>query len=136
MSIHPIDMASQRLTIAKIAGAASSAALDLFRRWRSERLVDDPSEWSAEQWPKHVRQHADKWALNLRQNGIKPPILFFAEYVDLWSFCPPDRHVARQVNNDAMIQMVADQYELFCLPLPISQELATYLDDLRANGQW
>jgi hypothetical protein len=76
------------LTIAKIAGEASNATLDLFRKWRSARLVEVPNEWSSEQWLKHIRRCADEWALNLRQNGQKPPVLFFAEYVDLWSFCP------------------------------------------------
>jgi len=120
------------LTIAKIAGEASNATLDLFRKWRSARLVEVPHEWSSEQWLKHIRRCADEWALNLRQNGHKPPVLFFAEYVDLWSFCPP----ARQIDNDSLIQIVADRYELFCLPLPVTTELAGYLKQLRSKGQW
>jgi hypothetical protein len=126
-------MATQRLTIAKIAGAASGATLDLFRHWRAARLVEDSdSEWSPEQWPEDVRRQADEWALNLRQNGHKPPIVFFAEYVDSWSFCPP----MVNIGEDSLIEMFADRYELFCLQLPIDAELGGHLKQLRRKGQW
>ena len=124
-------MATQRLTIVKIAGAASGATLDLFRHWRAARLVED-SEWSPQQWPEDVRRQADEWALNLRENGHKPPVVFFAEYVDSWSFCPPMLHIGE----DALIQMVADRYELFCLQLPVDAELSRHLKQLRKKGQW
>ena len=125
-------MATQRLTIAKIAGAASVVTLDLFRDWQSKRLAEDPNEWSSEQWPEQVRRCADEWALNLRQHGHHPPVLFFAEYVDLWSFCPPDRHIG----NEALIQIASERYELFCLPLPADADLVRYLRQLRKKGQY
>jgi hypothetical protein len=68
----------------------------------------------------------------MRQNAHKPPVLFFAGYVDLWSFSPPTVHIG----NDALIQMVADRYELFCLRLPVATEIGTYLRRLRRDGQW
>jgi hypothetical protein len=124
-------MSTQRLTIAKIAGAASVATIDLFRTWRSARLIED-QEWSPNQWPQQVRLQADEWALRMRQNAHKPPVLFFAEYVDMWSFAPPRVHIG----NDQLIQVVADRYEVFCLQLPAATELVSQLRRLRREGQW
>jgi len=125
-------VASQVLTIAKIGGDAADATLSWFGKWRDARLVDSPNEWSPEQWPADVRLQADAWAVGLRQHGRHPPVLFFVEYVDLWSFSPPERHIG----NDSMIQVVANTYELYCLPLPVDEAISKSLRRLSAKGQW
>ena len=127
-----IAVASQRLTIAKIGGKAAQAASRQFRDWRQARLVENPNEWETEQWPETVRRRADSWADNLRQQGHEPPVVFFAEYVDLWSFCPPFRFLAKH----GLIQMMADRHELFCIDLPFSKDLTRQLEQLRTHGQW
>jgi hypothetical protein len=50
----------------------------------------------------------------------------------MWSFSPPALHIGR----DALTQVDADRYELFCLPLPNDPELTRRLKELRNNGQW
>lgn len=125
-------MASQRLTIAKVGGEAAKATLRIFGEWSRARLVDDQNEWSPEQWPEDTRRCADAWATELRHSGHKPPVLFYVEYVDLWSSCPPLRHIGP----DSLIQVMADRYELFCLPLPMSGALMGRLQHVRDQGQW
>ena len=124
-------MATQRLTIAKIGGQAAAATLDQFRAWHLARLVTTNNEWASEQWPQSVRQSADAWAETLREHAHYPPVVFFAEYVDLWSHCPPDRYL----RDRGLIQIMADRYELFCAELPLSESAAATLGRIRAEGQ-
>jgi hypothetical protein len=124
-------MAAQRLTIAKIGGKAATATLARFHEWNRHRVTEDLKEWSPDQWPTAIRKEADTWAEELRQHGHQPPVLFFAEFVDLWSFCPP----FRWLSESGIIQMVADSYELFCLSLPLSKEADETLRRISVEGQ-
>jgi hypothetical protein len=94
--------------------------------------VNDANDWDSEQWSKPVRRRADAWAEKLREHAHEPPVLFFAEYVDLLSFCPP----ARFLGKHGLIQMMADRYELFCITLPLERRVVTKLEKLRRRGQW
>lgn len=125
-------MATQRLTIAKIGGQAAEATLDQFRAWALARLVDTANEWASEQWPPDVRRSADAWADNMREHAHQPPVVFFAEYIDSWSYCPPDRYL----RDHGLIQIMADRYELFCAELPLSDSAAADLRRMRTEGQY
>jgi len=124
-------MATQRLTVAKIIGAAATATVERFRRWSAARLVDDIGKWSHEQWPPAIRKQADAWADDLRSHSHEPPVVFFAEYIDAWSMGPPP------LNPDAgLIRVVSDDIELYCLPLPIKKRVRRHLKRLRKKGQF
>jgi hypothetical protein len=125
-------MASQYLSVAKIAGEASTETLRQFQEWSALRTCTNPCDWNPDQWPESARSAADNWAERLRAHGHEPPIIFFAEYVDLWSFCPP----ARFLEDHGLIGVLADRYELFCLPLPLTSTATTELERLKTSGQW
>ena len=125
-------MASQILTVVKIGGVSADAVRRQFLAWQDARLVDDPNEWEPNQWPEDVRSAADQWADAIRAHGHEPPVVFFSEFADLWSFCPPQRFLGHHQS----LQVYADRYELFCLPLPLASDGMTELSALVDNGQW
>lgn len=78
-------MATQRITIAKVAGTAGDAVARRLGEWSTARLTTDPDEWSNEQWPEQVRRAADQFADRLRANALAPPVVYFVEWADMWS---------------------------------------------------
>lgn len=126
-------MATQRLTIVKIAGAAGDSTVALFRRWDAMRPVRSREEWSSDQWPDAVRQEAEDWLNRLRENRDRPPVLFYSEYVDLWSFCPPMLHFR---DEDGLLQMCGDRHALFCLPLRLEEAVRARLENVCVEGQY
>jgi hypothetical protein len=64
-------MATQRLTIASIAGRAAAVAETRFRSWRDGPAPPDPAA-------------VDDFCVALRANGAMLPVVYFAEWVDRW----------------------------------------------------
>lgn len=125
-------MASQYLTIAKIGGLAAEATLRQFQTWSTARIGEQSSEQASEQWPVTMRAAADQWADSLRRSAHQPPVVFYVEYVDLWSFCPP----VRFLREHGLLEMFGDRYELLCFPLPFNSDVAEKLTKARNQGQW
>ena len=124
-------MASQRLTIAKIGGRAADEASRVFLAWRDARISNAPRDYQPE-FPSEVRSIADDWAEHLREHGHEPPVVFFLEYFDLWSFSPPLLHL----ENHGLIDVVGNQYELYLLELPLTEAAAEELIRVRDHGQY
>jgi hypothetical protein len=78
-------LASQRVTIAKIAGVAADVLGLRLRRWAAARTVAGPDVWESDQWPSSVRAEVDDFADQLRVHGCSPPVVHFIEWSDLWS---------------------------------------------------
>jgi hypothetical protein len=96
-------------------------------RFETFRNVDDPSEWSSDQWPVAVRREMDAFACALRSNGHQPPVIFFGEYVDCWSMGDLfDRWLSPQGGNQPF-KLFADRFQLWCYPLPDGGSLAKQL---------
>jgi hypothetical protein len=120
-------LASQRITIAKLAGVSGDIALQRLGDWSSARNVANPNLWSPEQWPAHVRAEADDFAERLRANGFALPVCHFVEWADMWSMgdlfsrwlTPPDCPRPMGVH--------ADRFEIFGYALPDGGRLADYL---------
>jgi len=127
-------MASQHLVIAKLGGLAAKAAVDCFRQWESERTASDKQEWGPHQWPADTRARADDWFESLRQSAETPPTVFYAEYVDFWSFCPPCRFICDADEN--ALSMYTDRYEGHCIELPLKVGLIEDLTNVSRDGQW
>ena len=125
-------MPSQYLTIAKIAGEASNETLRQFLAWNALRNCTDPNEWDPKQWPERTRLAADEWANRLRAHAHEPPVIFYTEYVDLWSSGFPQP----QLNEHGLISIMANRFELSCLPLPLTAAARTDLERLSTDGQF
>ncbi len=78
-------MAAQRITVAKLAGRSADVVLLRLEAWAAVRRASDPTEWSGEQWPPIVRRRADGFADRLRAHALSLPVVYFAEWADLWS---------------------------------------------------
>lgn len=68
-------MATQRITVATIAGEAGQRAAALFRKWHSPK-VDGGLD--------AVRRAVDRFAEQLRTRGGIPPIVYYCEWFDNW----------------------------------------------------
>ena len=61
-------MATQRLTVATLAGQAATAVVAQFERWRS---APDPTA-------------VDRLCASIREHALSLPVVYFAEWVDRW----------------------------------------------------
>lgn len=121
-------MATQRIAIAEIVGAAAGSALDSFRWWLAARLADEcePDCMSPDQWPRSIRRNMQKFAAGVRAHSDKPPIVFFAECIDMWSM--GDVYAAAFPEDGAkLLHVMADDVELLCYALPDGGKLQTHL---------
>ncbi|MEM7792693.1 MAG: hypothetical protein AAF546_14910, partial [Verrucomicrobiota bacterium] len=84
-------MATQLITVAKISGISSEQVFSIFAAWEKTRLTRVKDEWSSEQWPDSTKKSAHEFAKKLKENACSPPVTFYSEYADLWSFCPASR---------------------------------------------
>lgn len=69
-------MATQRMTVATIAGEAGQMVARLFRKWHSTPAADQQDA---------VRALVDEFAEQLRRRGGIPPIVYYCEWFDCWS---------------------------------------------------
>jgi hypothetical protein len=119
-------MVAQRLILAKIAGKAGTAVVELFRRWMSARTTDDRAVWTPEQWPAANRELIDRFGLALQTNGDLLPVVYCARWIDLWSMAK-DFHDWLAPPELSPLAVVGDRFELWCYPLPDEGRLAARL---------
>src|SRR5262245_28414533 len=79
------NMATQRFTILKVVGEAGRIIAECLREWAAARHPKRKNEFSADQWPKKVREKADRLASELKANSSLPPVVHFVEWIDCWS---------------------------------------------------
>lgn len=120
-------MASQRLTIAKLAGLSGESAFERLTAWAAARNANDPDELSSEQWPESVRRQADEFAEQLRAHGLELPVCYFAEWSDLWSMGDVFVRWLSPVNSPPPIMLLGDRYEILVYALPDEDRLAHHL---------
>lgn len=80
-------MAVQRITIAKLGGAAGKMAIGAIKRWASFRpkLVD---LWESWHWQPVVERKVLRFVNALDAHATSPEMLYFAELIDQWSVGP------------------------------------------------
>jgi hypothetical protein len=120
-------VASQRITIAKLAGLSGDIALQRLSVWSSSRDAADPNLWSPEQWPDHVRQETDEFADQLRECAFALPVCHFVEWADMWSMGDLFLRWLTPPNSPRPISVHANRFEVFAYGLPDDGRLASYL---------
>jgi hypothetical protein len=126
-------LATQRVTIAKIAGISGELALQRLTGWAAARQIDGPNLWSPEQWPDNVRQQGDEFADRVRANGFALPITYFAEWLDMWSMGDLIQRWLVPPNGTDSICVHGNRFEVFAYRLPDGGHLAQRL--FRAGPQ-
>jgi hypothetical protein len=120
-------MASQRITIAKLAGVSGEFAYQRLLAWNSLRDTVNPNLWSPEQWPNNIRQEADDFAERLRGHGHILPVCHFVEWADMWSMGDLIPRWLTPPNCTRPIGVHANRHEIFAYRLPDVGRLAAYL---------
>lgn len=124
-------MASQILTLAKIVGDSADVVSQRFTEWNNLRSADDVDEWRPDNWPASVHAEADRFVDSIREHCYELPIVFYTEFVDMWSFCPPIRFLG----HFELFRVYTNRYEVFCLRLPLPT-LCNEMLELQSNGQY
>jgi hypothetical protein len=122
-----VNMASQRITVAKLGGAAAEVAMLRMHEWASARETDDLSEWSNEQWPASVRVHADAFADHLRSHALDLPVTYFAEWADRWSMGDVFTRLLTVPTSPPPVIIHANRYQIFGYRLPDDGRLVRHL---------
>lgn len=110
-------MATQRITIAKIAGRAAAAVRERFAAWAA---VPDLAA-------------ANSFAARLREEAHVPPVLFFAEYIDLWSMGDLLHDELRPLAD--IVAICGGRFEQFCCPLPLRDGFQQLKDKTQFDEQ-
>ncbi len=97
------------------------------QEWASARQTDDPDVWSSEQWPSSVRRRADAFAEQLRTHALSLPVLYFAEWADLWSMGDLFASLLTPPDGSRPLIIHADRFELYGYGLPDSGRLVHHL---------
>ena len=126
-------MATQRITIAKLAGVAADLVTQRFRKWSAARQAANPKEWSSDQWPPQVRALADELVDQIRSHSTCPPVLHYIEWIDMWAMgdlfdcwlTPPDCPYPHFV--------FTDNLQVYAYPLPDGGRLARHLANAGAQ---
>jgi hypothetical protein len=95
-------MATQRVIVAKIAGAAGVAVADHFRRWLASG--------SGEEFRAPIRAEVDQFAETLRANAASPPVVYYCEWIDMWSM----GDVIPALGSAGVRVVRGDRYEACC----------------------
>jgi hypothetical protein len=110
-------MATQRIIVAKIGGKAGLAAMQSLHDLRSSLNIVHDSNRHTSRRSGHP-QALKAFAASLRLNGAVPPVIFFEEYVDMWSMgdfferCLPRRRIPN------IAKVVHGEFEVWGYRLP------------------
>lgn len=121
-------MASQVITVVKVAGAAGDWVWARLGEWAATRRAADPRVWQAEDWPTEVRQEVEQLVDRLRAHRAEPPVVHFVEWADLWSMGDTLARWLTPSSGAEPLRVWGDRYELYAYLLPDDGALARHLD--------
>jgi hypothetical protein len=124
---------TQRITVAKVGGAAADVVVRRLQEWSAARPTTDPNEWSSEQWPRSVRHAADQFAVQLRAHALAPPVIYFTDWVDMWSMGDLFPHWLTPPDGPTPLVVHADRFKLYAYGLPDGGRLAQQVPRASAN---
>lgn len=128
-------MASQFISIAKIAGEGGTVIGSIFRDWSAKRTAEELSEWSPEHWPADVHRQVDRFVSSLCDNCNRPPVVFSVEYVDSWSMWGELIGLINSDESQSAISIASNHCDLWCYTLPDQGRLHSSLKkSLRQHG--
>ena len=100
-------MATQRITVAKIAGAAGVAVAKTFSRWAAADRSDESAA--------AVRRDVDRFVQSLKAHAATLPVVYFAEWIDLWLM--GDVVPGLAMGRDGVVN--GNRFEAACHTLPV-----------------
>lgn len=117
-------MASQRLTVAKVGGRTAQDVAALFHAWQKDAAEDrSPSEFSVA---------IDGFATRLRDHAHCPPVLYFAEWIDLWSM----GDLVPGLGDERAVIVAGSRFEVACHRSPIRVQATTIAGEETQETRW
>jgi hypothetical protein len=129
-------MATQIVTVAKIAGESSKLVIRAFERWGEVRVPSprEPTLGEPGQWPTESRAEMAEIAAQIHGNAANRPIVFYNQHIDLWSMGDVFRQPFPK-NGNTLQDAMFDDTDLLCYPLPDGNALHNHLNrELRRTG--
>ena len=118
-------MASQRVTMIKVGGRAAQVITTQIRPWQDDFLRNnEPSE--------DVRRAIDRFAEMLRANAHSPPVVYFAEWIDLWSM----GELLPGLGDPRAVIFAGQRFQVCCHQPPVQFSASTIGGELSQESQW
>jgi hypothetical protein len=117
-------IATQRIILANLGGAAAAAVAVRFRRWLGSCQGGN--------FPAPVRREVDQFAVTLRANAASPPIIYYCEWVDMWSM--GDVIPALGVPGARVVR--GDRYDACCHDSNVSLLAPTLGGEMAQEAEW
>jgi len=117
-------MATQRVTLAKIGGEAAAYIERQFRAWA--RTKHDHN------FPPEVQAALDKLAEALRAHAAEPPIVYFSEWIDMWSM----GDLVPALGDQKAVVVTGQRYEACCHHPPIAFKADIIADEPTQESVW
>lgn len=116
-------MATQRITLAKIGGAAGRHVAAKFARWFADGRDNE--------FPAAVQRNIDRFAAALRANPV-PPVVYFAEWIDLWSM----GDLVPGLGTDTASVVIGERFWASCHEMPVTLSALTIAGEFPQETQW
>jgi hypothetical protein len=117
-------MATQRVMLAKIGGAAADAIARQFRVWEQSR--------EGEEFPVETQRAVDKFAEALRAHAAEPPVVYFSQWIDMWSMS----NLVPELGNRHAVSICGRRYWACCHRKPIRFKPDIIADEPTQESKW
>jgi hypothetical protein len=117
-------MATQRVSLAKIGGAAARVVARQFELWEQTQVDGE--------FPPEVQFSLDNFAEKLRANSCDLPIVYFAEWIDMWSM----GNLVPELGNERATAIIGRSYWACCHAPPIVFKTTTIDGDPPQESHW
>jgi hypothetical protein len=118
---------NQIFTIAKVGGEFSNSIQSLFNRWLKQKRKIPVNDYISNPWDSQIRKEIGTFIKRFQSVSTKPPMLFYCEYVDMWSAGWSALECTSKAIDRRLMQVFAGHYEMACYPMPDGEMLRNHL---------
>jgi hypothetical protein len=124
MGVVAFAMATQRISLAKVGGAAADEIARQFQQWEQTRLHDE--------FPATIQFALDEFAEVLRTHSSELPIVYFSEWIDTWSM----GDLIPSLGDERAVMIHGRRYEACCHRPPILLKSTTIAGEPTQESEW
>src|SRR5207244_12856926 len=117
-------MATQRVSLAKIAGPTAHLVVEQFRLWHGLKCGDE--------FPDAVQRAFDECAVALRDHSSSPPVVYFSEWIDLWSM----GDIVPGLGNSHAEIICGQRFWACCHGMPVSVQTEVIGGEITQESWW
>lgn len=117
-------MASQRVTLIKVGGVAARIVASKFRQWQADLNHGQLAE--------EARLAIDAYVEVLRVNAHAPPVVYFAEWIHLWSM----GDLLPGLGDARAVTLAGNRFEVCCHQPPVQFQATTIAGAMSQESRW